>query len=185
MKLGLIIIAAVLIVLGIATVLLFLGPDRSPVAEDISEAVFRHQFRHNASALQQSAKAYYLAFTTVDDDPRHEPGGFENLIRRCTIAILGEERDPSPGLMRRFSGRKPPVRKVSECNADVSGVTDKRTGEAGLVFRVGRIRSLDKNSVEVLGGYFEGGMSSSVNLYRVERKNGRWRVTNDKLLVIS
>jgi len=49
---------------------------------DICEAVFRHQFEHNASGAQQGAAAYFLE------------------IRK---------EDPSPGFLDRFAGHQPPV----------------------------------------------------------------------------
>ena len=54
---------------------------------DMFEAVFRYQFKHNASAAQQTAKAYFLT-------------------------ILN--RDPPDMFLARFNGSSPPVRKGSE-----------------------------------------------------------------------
>ena len=54
---------------------------------DICEAVFRYQFNHNASVVQQNAKAYF-------------------------IMIL--KQDPSDVFLARFKGNTPPVRKGSE-----------------------------------------------------------------------
>ena len=54
---------------------------------DIYEAVFRHQFPHNASATQQSAGSYF-------------------------IQIQGA--DPSDAFLQRFSGQTPLVKRASE-----------------------------------------------------------------------
>lgn len=54
---------------------------------DICEVVFRYQFKHNASTLQDNAKAYF-------------------------ISILGQ--DPSDEFLSRFSGNTPPVGNGSE-----------------------------------------------------------------------
>jgi hypothetical protein len=57
-------------------------PDPASLELDICEAVFRHQFQHNASAVQQKAAAYFLE------------------IRK---------EDPSAELLARFAGNEPPV----------------------------------------------------------------------------
>ena len=54
---------------------------------DICEAVFRYQFKHNASTIQQKAKAYF-------------------------ITIL--KQNPSDEFLTRFMGNIPPVRKGSD-----------------------------------------------------------------------
>ena len=38
---------------------------------------------------------------------------------------------------------------------------------------------------KVHGMYYEDGMSSWLNAYRVRQQGGRWRVVKDKLLVVS
>jgi hypothetical protein len=62
-------------------------PLRADAELDIFEAVFRHQFEDNASAVQQKAAAYFL------------------VIR---------DEDPSPEFLARFAGHQPPVRPGSE-----------------------------------------------------------------------
>ena len=60
------------------------------VAEaDIAEAVFRYQFQHNASAIQQEADHYCLSL----------PG----------------ERSPDGDFLHRFDGNHPPVWRADEC----------------------------------------------------------------------
>lgn len=56
---------------------------------DIAEAVFRYQFQHNASSLQERADRYCLSL----------PG----------------ERSPEAAFLQRFDGNKPPVLGVDEC----------------------------------------------------------------------
>ncbi len=89
---------------------------RSVQEEDICEAVFRYQFEHNASGLQQAAEFYCLSLGEVTDKGNV---------------------DPSDELMRRFQGHRPPVKKVSQCAYDMShGVTDRVAGQGpGLIFR--------------------------------------------------
>lgn len=54
---------------------------------DICETVFRYQFKHNASLVQQNAKAYF---------------------------IMIFKQDPPDVFLARFKGNTPPVRKGSE-----------------------------------------------------------------------
>jgi len=65
------------------------GPDRLTAETDIADAVFRYQFEHNASAIQQQADHYCLSL----------PG----------------ERSPGADFLHRFDGNHPPVRRADEC----------------------------------------------------------------------
>jgi hypothetical protein len=129
--------------------------------DDIREAVFRWQFDHNVSGQQKKAQAYFLSVGQKHDDPSDE-------------------------FMKRFADNKPPVRKRSECSADPGkGVLDKKTGERGLLFHVTSIKWKSETQVEAEGGYYEAGRSASGNVYTLKKGNGRWVVTNDKLVEIS
>jgi hypothetical protein len=65
-------------------------PPRSVSEPDILEAVFRYQFEHNASGIQQSAEKYCLTIT-------------------------GGEK-PSAEFLRRFEGNRPPVVTADQCD---------------------------------------------------------------------
>jgi hypothetical protein len=126
--------------------------DRLSQEDDIREAVFRYQFDHNASGQQRNAQVYCLA-------------------------VGDKQGDPSEQLIKRFGDHTPPVRKMSECSTSpVKGVVEKRTGKRGLVFRVTNIRWISELEVEVAGGYYEAGLSSSGNTYTVTKPHGRWEV---------
>ncbi len=114
---------------------------------DICEAVFRYQFKHNASGAKQNAKAYFL-----------------EILRK----------DPSPEFLARFKDNAPPVKKGSEFAIG-----------KGLKFKVGGIKRLNDSKVEVSGGYYEGGLSSSGCTYSVVLKDKKWVVTERKMLWIS
>jgi hypothetical protein len=62
---------------------------QSAASSDIAEAVFRYQFRHNASSLQARADRYCLSL----------PG----------------EQSPDAAFLQRFDGNTPPVLGVEEC----------------------------------------------------------------------
>ena len=126
----------------------------------IQEAVFRYQFGHNASSLQQSADFYCLG--------------------------IKDRKDPPQELMERFTGHLPVVVPVSECGADVElGVSRGSTSGRGLIFTVGDIKWIGVTEVEVAGGYYEGGLSASGNVYRLKRVDGGWKVIEDGMEWIS
>jgi hypothetical protein len=134
--------------------------------DNIREAVFRYQFDHNASGQQKRATVYCLSVGEKHVGEKHT--------------------DPFDEFMKRFADHKPPVRKRSECDVDpLNGVIDKRTGKPGLVFRVTSITWISDTEVEVAGGYYEAGLSSSGNTYTVTRQHGKWKVSNDKMEWIS
>jgi hypothetical protein len=114
---------------------------------DVCEALFRFQFLHNKSAVQQKAKAYFLSI---------------------------EGKDPANEFLARFKRHQPEVRLGSAF----------QEGE-GLKFRIESLTWIDDSTVEARGGYYEGNLSASGNLYRIVRKDGKWIVESDKLEWIS
>ncbi len=126
--------------------------------DDIREAVFRYQFSHNASAQKQNAKVYFLS--------------------------LGKGKAPNNLFMLRFKDHKPPVRQVSFL-ASNKGMKGKEPGNQGLIFYVTKIEQISEDEVEVSGGYYEGALSSSGNIYRVKRTDNKWIVIEDRMIYIS
>lgn len=138
---------------------------RDSQLDDIREAVFRHQFVHNASGLQQSAAVYFLALRNP---------------------ATKQSEDPSDAFMERFAAHIPRVAKISDVQSSRgAGVRDKHTGEHGLIFSIRAVRWLSAESVEVNGGYYEAGESASGNTYRLTKKSGHWVVQSDKMNWIS
>jgi hypothetical protein len=135
------------------------GLDRAQ-ATDIQEAVFRYQFEHNASSQQESAEYYCLA--------------------------TKGRKDPPPELMERFAGHAPVVVPVSQCRVDIElGVSHGKVSGRGLIFNVGDIKWIAPTEVEVTGGYYEYGLSSSGNVYRLKCESGTWKVIGDTMEWIS
>lgn len=130
--------------------------------DDVREAVFRHLFDHNASGQQRSVQVYCLQ--------------------------LEGKKDPSPALLRRFEGNTPRVKPASLCSFQEResrrGVQDE-TGASALIFRIDALQRTGADAAEVLGGYFEAGLSSSGNSYELARVDGHWVVTKDVLRWIS
>jgi len=120
--------------------------------DEIREAVFRYEFRHNSSGQGARAGVY------------------------C-ISVGEQNADPPDGFMRRFAGFTPPVRKASDCSTHpLNGVVEKKTGKRGLLFRVRSVKWLSDTEVHVVGGYFEDGLSASGNTYTVVRTRNGWMV---------
>jgi hypothetical protein len=142
------------------------APDRAADARGVLEAVFRYQFEHNDSGLQDRAAAYCLC--VPDREGRR-----------------GGERDPEPGLLELFRGRKPPVLPCSGCRVEGGRVVETREGRPALTFRVAALRWLGRDEAEVEGGYGEGNLSASGQRFRVVRGEAGWKVADVRGLWVS
>jgi hypothetical protein len=141
------------------------APDHTAELDDVREATFRYQFRTNASGLQQRARVFFLALRDTKSRQRF---------------------DPTEDFLRRFKDHHPRVGPVSAArSSSTDGVIDKTTGERGLIFIVGEIHWLAADRVDVKGGYFEAGESSSGNTYHLRKKDGKWEVESDTMHWIS
>jgi len=157
-------------ILRLAPILLFVttssifavDSDRVGQEDDIREAVFRHQFDHNASGQQKTAHAYCLSIRAGKKD----------------------SAPPTP-FIKRFNHYKPPVHKWSACHWTTQQVVENRLGRSARIFRVAEIEWISDSEIIVDGGYEEGNVSSSGNTYRVKKENGKWTVTKDQMNVIS
>lgn len=122
---------------------------------DIHETVFRYLFEHNPSVLQKQAKAYYLG------------------IGEKTSTGATDE------FLKRFADHNPPVYKRSSAAVSPDqGVTDKETGERGLIFRLYGVKWVSDSEAELDGGFYEiGNNSGLVNTYTLKKISGKWTVT--------
>jgi hypothetical protein len=150
----------IMLAFGVALVVTQTQAQTNTAAEgDIAEAVFRHQFQHNASGAQTNAAVYY-------------------------VSIKG--RDPDPAFLARFDGQVPPVKKKSEHGVSKKGsVVDPKSGRHALTFSVDEITMKSPDEAVVRGGYGEGPLSASGNTYTVKRQNGKWVVTGNVMNWIS
>jgi len=121
---------------------------------DIYEAVFRHLFEDNESALRKKASVYFLEVQ----------GGV----------------DPDDELLRRFGAQTPPVRPASEaCFAEAtSQVRSSTTSKDGLLFYVSSACLSGIDEAEVSAGYYEANLSSSGHLYIMKNVRGVWTVVS-------
>lgn len=124
---------------------------------DVLEAIFRHQFSNNASGGQGQVAAFCLE--------------------------VGQRLVPS-SLVAKFADVMPSVRADSDCEFRETQWVEKATGDPALVFHVDEMKcSLE--FCEATGGYREGNLSASQNMYKLEKRNGTWVVTGDKMQWIS
>jgi hypothetical protein len=89
---------------------------------------------------------------------------------------LPQDKNPSEEFLRRFAEVQPSVVSADQCR--------KKAGR-DLFFRVQNLDWRSDEEVWVRGGYWEGNLSSSLELYRVLRKNGRWIVEGSRMEAIS
>ena len=129
---------------------------RAVEEENIIELVFRHQIEEEGKS--EGVAVFFLS--------------------------RGEDTDPSDEFMRRFVDM-PGVRKFSQGNKRGDGVTDKRTGERGVILKVHRIEWISDAEVKVGTGTYAWGMGQSGYVCRVGRDNGRWIVKDCELTLIT
>jgi hypothetical protein len=99
--------------------------------------------------------------------------------------LLGGD-DPPPEFLRRFASQKPRVFPASMAKESPNaGLTHEDLGGRGLILKVDKIKWLADGSANVVGGYYENGLSSLGNMYHVERQAGKWVVTKVTRLWIS
>ena len=102
----------------------------------------------------------------------HNASGSQQEAKSYFLEVF--KKDPSIEFLARFKDITHPVKKGSEF----------MEGE-GLKFKVVSIQLIEKNKVQVYGGYYEGSLSSSGNIYTVVRKNEIWIVEKDEMQWIS
>jgi len=94
--------------------------------------------------------------------------------RAKTYFLLIGERNPPRSFLQRFADQNPPVEKGWKY----------RRGR-GLLFRVGEIKYIDADAVEIYGGYDEGNMSAGGYRYKLSKKQGKWMVVEEENIWIS
>jgi hypothetical protein len=129
------------------------------IEADICFSLAQFIFQNNVSAGQQNVDYYFLRI-----------GG----------------ADPTPDFLARFAGHKPTVLPVSLAHVDaLAGVQHKETRGRGLVFWIHEIEWVSDSEVSVGWGYYESGLSSSVNAATLKRDDQEWVVTDDEIILIS
>lgn len=105
----------------------------------------------------------------------HNASALQKSAETYCLSLPGETM-PSAEFLRRFQGNHPPVAAANQC---------ERKGVKNLFFRVQKLDWHGDNEVWVRGGYWEGNLSSSVEMYRVVNQNGKWIVKGARMEAIS
>jgi hypothetical protein len=102
----------------------------------------------------------------------HNGSAQQRHARAFFVLILG--KNPPPAFLARFVGETPQVVKGSKF----------RDG-AGVLFRISSMRPQGPSALEVSSGYYEGSSSSSMETFRLIRRNDRWVVVGHQAVTIS
>jgi len=105
----------------------------------------------------------------------HNASSIQRRAEKYCLSLPGE-RMPSTELLRRFEGNHPPVGPADQC--------ERKSGR-NLFFRVLKLDWRKDNEVWVRGGYWEGNLSSSIELFRVVNEQGKWVVKGARMEAIS
>ncbi len=105
----------------------------------------------------------------------HNASALQKKAETYCLSLPGETM-PSAELLRRFAGNHPPVAAANQC---------ERKGVKNLFFRVQKLDWHGDNEVWVRGGYWEGNLNSSVEMFRVVNQNGKWVVKGARMEAIS
>jgi hypothetical protein len=105
----------------------------------------------------------------------HNASGMQKGAEKYCLSLPGEKM-PGAAFLQRFEGNKPPVLAADQC--------DRESGK-NLFFRVQKFDWRKDGEVWVRGGYYEGNLSSSIELFQVVNENGKWIVKGARMEAIS
>ena len=105
----------------------------------------------------------------------HNASGIQKGAEKYCLSLPGEKM-PGAAFLQRFEGNKPPVLAADQC--------DRKSGK-NLFFRVQKFDWRKDGEVWVRGGYYEGNLSSSIELFQVVNENGKWIVKGARMEAIS
>lgn len=105
----------------------------------------------------------------------HNASALQKNAEKYCLSLPGDKA-PSAEFLKRFEGNRPPVAAAGQC--------DRQSGK-NLFFRINKFDWRKDDEVWVRGGYYEGNLSSSIELYQVVRENGKWVVKGQRMEAIS
>ncbi|HUL29980.1 MAG TPA: hypothetical protein VLZ03_05945 [Thermodesulfobacteriota bacterium] len=133
------------------------GTRQIKAEDDIRETAFRYQFSPWLRQIPERDRGKISFFLSVGEN----------------------KEDPSNDLMNRFMNDKPAVKARSHATGGLSGVKDRDTGQAGVIFYLSNVKWLSDAEVEVEGAYFQSGVTSSRSTFHLTKKNDKWVVTKE------
>ena len=105
----------------------------------------------------------------------HNASAIQKNAEKYCLSLPGE-KSPDAAFLQQFEGNQPPVAAADQC--------DRKSGK-NLFFRVQKIDWREDGEVWVRGGYYEGNLSSSLELFQVVNENGKWVVKGARMEAIS
>jgi hypothetical protein len=145
--------------------------------QDIYTAVIRYQMEN---WIRSSEK----------NESEAKSDGDKAIARRLNFKVFFvsiDGHDPSDELMSRLSDLPRTIKKASfeKPAKGPHGPTDKVTGKTGIVFSAHTIRWSGKDSAELEGGYYCGGLCAAEYTFKVKREDGKWVVQSSRMSWIS
>jgi hypothetical protein len=105
----------------------------------------------------------------------HNASVLQKRAERYCLSLPGE-RMPSTEFLERFAGDGKPVLAADRC---------ERSSGKSLFFSLKKFDWHGEREVWVRGGYWEGNLSSSIELFRVVNDKGKWVVKGARMEAIS
>jgi hypothetical protein len=159
-------------------------------------AMRRNMNRKRAITIKPSLVAALLYFVLApaatpqsgndDDDAIREAVARYQIAKwdlRTEVYFLSiDGRDPSDVLLKRLSDVNPPVKKksASRKTKDLAGgaIVEAKTEKVGVIFDQQAIRRGSEDRADVQGGYYCGSLCFASGDYHLQRRDGRWVVSN-------
>lgn len=130
---------------------------------------------NSAPSIDRAAAVEDIAEAVFRYQFDHNASAIQKRAEKYCLSLPGEKM-PGAELLRRFEGNRPPVAAASQC--------ERKAGK-NLFFRVQKLDWRNDKEVWVRGGYWEGNLSSSTEMYRVVNDNGKWIVKGARMEAIS
>ena len=130
---------------------------------------------NNSALTDRTAAEDDIAEAVFRYQFEHNASAIQKKAEKYCLSLPGEAM-PSAELLKRFEGSKTPVLAANQC--------ERKSGKS-LFFRVQKFDWHNDREVWVRGGYWEGNLSSSIEMYRVVNDNGKWVVKGARVEAIS
>ncbi len=139
------------------------GPAQVALEDDIREVVFRSMF-DKVPPTYSRASVFFI--------------GNEFRIASPISTVKGLD-DPSAALLKRFKDRVPVVKAFSE-SATGDRVTDRTTGQPGVIYSLGAVCWLNSNEVQVQAEHYVHPLNASGWTYKLRLESGRWVIISSQ-----
>jgi type II secretory pathway pseudopilin PulG len=135
------------------------------------------------SALAQNKSAQSQRY-----QQQKEEADVQETVLRALFAAYGKSvphevyfialafQDPPPAFLQRFNNNTPPVLVRSRADKSSPEIRDPKTGKAGTLFSVQKMKWLSPTRVEAQWHWIYGMKAGMGATYRVEKINGKWKV---------